>query len=155
MSLFPTTGRLAGIDYGEKRVGISVCDPDRILTSPLENYTRRGKEVDGPYLSKLLAEERVKGLVVGLPVFASGEESPSSQAARQFGKWLGEITGLPIIYYDERYTSSEAERLLGDARMTSKQKKARRDMLAAQILLSAYLENPARAERPPEGLDDK
>ena len=102
-----------------------------------------------------LADERILGLVVGLPIFASGEESASSYAARQFGKWLGEVTGLPVIFFDERYSSSEAERLLGDAKMTSKRRKARRDMLAAQILLSAYLENPSRAERPPERLEDK
>jgi len=155
MPPFPTTGRLAGIDYGEKRVGVAVCDPDRILTSPLVNHTRRGNEADAPVFRKLMAEERIAGLVVGLPVFASGEESPSSIAARQFGKWLGEVTGLPVIFFDERYSSAEAERLLGDARMTSKQRKARRDMLAAQILLSAYLENPSRAETPPERLEDK
>lgn len=151
---FPATGRLAGIDYGEKRVGIAVCDPDRILTSPLVNHTRRGDAFDGPFFRKLMAEERVMGLVVGLPVFASGAESASSQAARKFGKWLGEVTGLPVIFFDERYSSAEAERLLGDAKMTSKQRKARRDMLAAQILLSAYLENPSRGEAPPEGLED-
>jgi putative Holliday junction resolvase len=148
LGAMPPAGRLLGIDYGAKRIGVAVTDPERRLASPLENYTRRGEGADLAWLRKLVAEERVAGFVVGLPVFASGDESPSSVEARRYGAWLHEATGLPVAFFDERYTSALADEYLGGARLTKAQKKARRDMLAAQILLSAFLESKSAGQPP-------
>ena len=63
----PRSGRLAAIDYGTVRLGVAVTDPDQRLASPLENYTRRGKDADAEWLGKLAKAERIVGLVVGLP----------------------------------------------------------------------------------------
>lgn len=138
---FPPAGRLAGVDYGTVRIGIAITDPNRILASPLDNYTRRGKEQDRAYFVNLAQDERIAGWVVGLPLFASGAESPKALEARRFGQWLGEITQLPVAYFDERFTSREAERALGAAGATRKKKKQRTDKLAAQILLRDFLES--------------
>ncbi len=133
-------GRVAGIDYGDVRIGIAITDADRTIASPLENYTRRGPEQDAQRFRRLVAEEGVVLFVVGLPIHLDGRESPKSQEARQFGKWLGEVTGVPVEFFDERFTSHEAEQALLAADMTRKRRKRRIDMLAAQIMLSAYLE---------------
>jgi len=138
---FPAKGRLAGVDYGTVRIGIAITDSDRRLASPYENYTRRGQEADADYFRKIAADESVAGFVVGLPVHTSGEESQKSAEARQFGAWLTEVTELPVQYFDERFTSVEAERHLLGAQMTRKKRKKRLDMLAAQIMLAAYLES--------------
>jgi putative Holliday junction resolvase len=145
----PATGRLAGIDFGTVRIGVALCDPGRTLASPHENYTRRGAAQDAEYFRRLIEEERVAGFVVGLPVYASGEESGSSQAARQFGLWLTETTGKPVRYFDERYTSAQAEQMLGLAGLTKKRRKERLDKLAAQIILSAYLESSTGGQAAP------
>ena len=150
----PRTGRLAGIDYGTVRIGIAITDPGQSLASPLEILTRRDQAQDERYFRTLAASEKIAGFVVGLPVHTSGEESQKSHEARQFAKWLGEITTLPVCLFDERYTTAHAEELLQDAGLTSKRRKARRDMLAAQILLVAYLES-GRANAPPQGLEDR
>ena len=63
------------------------------------------------------------------------------------------MTGKPVEYFDERFTSAEAERYLGAAELTKKQRKARLDKLAAQILLTAYLESGGKTEGT-SGLDD-
>ncbi len=89
---------------------------------------------------RLVAEERVVLFVVGLPIHLDGRESEKSQEARQFGQWLGEVTGVPVEFFDERFTSHEAEQFLLAADMTRKRRKKRLDMLAAQIMLRAYLE---------------
>ncbi|HEY2881000.1 MAG TPA: Holliday junction resolvase RuvX [Pirellulales bacterium] len=133
-------GRLAGIDFGTVRIGVAITDPEQRIASPLENYTRRGAQADAMFFRKLAAEERVVQFVVGLPVHLDGRESQKSIEARQFGGWLTEITGVPVTFFDERFTSVEAEQLLGGAELTKKQRKARLDKLAAQILLTAYLE---------------
>lgn len=147
-------GRVAGIDYGTVRIGIAISDPQRTLASPYENYTRRGPEQDARRFRRLVEEERVTLLVVGLPVHCDGRESQKSREVRQFGQWLTEITGVPVEYFDERFTSVEAEQFLLDAQLTSKRRKARLDMLAAQILLSAYLESHGKSSPAPGSLDD-
>lgn len=149
----PRQGRLAAIDYGTVRIGVAISDPDQKLASPLENYTRRGEAQDAAWLKSLTASERIVGFVVGLPVHTSGHESQKSHEARQFGKWLGELTGLPVQFFDERYTSAHAEALLLEAGFTTKRRKERLDKLAAQILLTAYLES-SRGEEGSQGLDE-
>lgn len=150
----PEHGRLAGIDFGTVRIGVAVTDPSRTLASPFENYTRRGAEGDAAYFRELAEQEQIVGFVVGLPVHTSGDESQKSHEARQFGQWLAETTSLPVQYYDERYTSSQAEQLLGGAQLTKKQRQKRRDMLAAQIILASYLESNTRQQHDPGSLDD-
>jgi putative holliday junction resolvase len=136
----PAAGRLAGIDYGTVRIGVAVTDPEQRIASPLDNYTRRGEQADAAYFRQLATEERLVGFVVGLPVHLDGRESQKSIEARKFGEWLERITQVPVTFFDERFTSVEAEQLLGAAEFTKKQRKARLDKLAAQILLTAYLE---------------
>ena len=148
------TGRIAAIDFGTVRIGIALSDPQRTIASPYENYARRGPEQDARRFKRLAAEEKIVLFVVGLPVHMDGRESGKSQEARQFGRWLAEATGVPVEFFDERFTSSEAEGFLLEAGMTKKRRKRRKDMLAAQILLSAYLESPAKGREPPRPLDD-
>jgi putative Holliday junction resolvase len=144
----PSTGRLAGIDYGSVRIGVAITDPDQKLASPLENYTRRGAAADAAWLSQLVAEQGVVGFVVGLPVHTSGRESEKSAEARRFGRWIAEQTALPVRFFDERYTTAHAEELLLSADVTRKRRKERLDKLAAQILLSAYLDSARHEEEP-------
>jgi putative Holliday junction resolvase len=146
-------GRLAGIDFGTVRIGVALTDSRRTLASPYENYRRGDARADAAYFKRLVAEERPVGFVVGLPVHLSGEESQKSIQAREFGAWLSQTTGLPVEYFDERFTSSEAEQFLGAAKLTKKQRKARLDMLAAQIMLTAYLESSTRGRSEPGPLD--
>jgi putative holliday junction resolvase len=154
MTSYPQRGRVAGIDYGTVRIGIAISDPDRTIASPLENYTRQGPEQDAKRFRRLVAEEQVSLFVVGLPVHLSGLESQKSLEARKFGKWLEEISGLPVVFFDERFTSAEAEQHLLGADMTRKKRKARLDKIAAQILLSAYLESHSHHSESPGALED-
>lgn len=150
----PTTGRLAAIDYGTVRLGVAITDPDQRLASPLENYTRRTLALDRKWLEQLVKTERIAGIVIGLPIHTSGQESQKSRESRQFGQWVQEVTGLCVAFFDERFTSAHAEALLLDAELTKKRRKERLDKLAAQILLTAYLESTSRGADPPAALDD-
>lgn len=153
MSL-PTTGRLAGIDYGDKRIGVAICDGDRIIASPLETHVRTNDAADRAYFRQLARDYDLVGFVVGLPVHASGEESESSAKCRRFAAWLTETTGLPVAFFDERYTTSQAKVLMAGSGLSRQKKKDRRDMLAAQVILAAYLQSPHAAEEPPQALDN-
>jgi putative Holliday junction resolvase len=148
----PST-RIAGIDYGTVRIGIATADLDIGIAGPYETYTRRNERLDAEYFRRLAAEERIARFVVGLPVHTSGNESQKSREAREFGAWLAKITNVSVEFFDERYTSAEAEALLLDAGLTKKRRKERLDQLAAQIMLTAYLESGARGQSSPESLD--
>jgi putative holliday junction resolvase len=148
------SGRVAGIDYGTVRLGIALSDPGRTIASPHENYTRRGPAQDATRFRRLVEEEEVTLFVVGLPVHLDGGESQKSVEARAFGRWLGDVTAVPVEFFDERFTSVEAEDSLLSADLTRKQRKKRRDMLAAQIILASYLESRDKGAAEPRGLDD-
>jgi putative Holliday junction resolvase len=128
------------VDYGDVRVGLAVSDPDRKIAFPLATYERQGRDRDAEHFRAVVREEQVGALVVGLPVHLDGREGEKAKAARAFGDWLGEVTGLPVTYWDERFTTAEAEAALWAAGLTHKKRKARRDRVAAQILLQAYLD---------------
>jgi putative Holliday junction resolvase len=132
--------RLLGVDYGTRRVGLAVSDPDRLIASPLAVYTRGDQTQDLRYFQRLVANEEIGCIVLGLPVHTSGQEGQKAREARAFGQWLHRATGLPVVFWDERFTTVEAEQFMGEAGLTDKQRKARRDMIAAQILLQSYLE---------------
>jgi putative Holliday junction resolvase len=138
--------RIAGIDYGTVRIGIALADTEIGIAGPFENYTRRSPALDAEYLAALAKEEQIGRFVVGLPVHLHGGESQKSTEARAFGEWLGNATGVPVEYFDERFTTAEADAVLGAAKLTKKQKQSWRDQLAAQIMLTAYLEAGGRGQ---------
>jgi putative Holliday junction resolvase len=146
--------RLLGVDYGSVRVGLAVSDREHRLASPLVTHTVRGKEQDAAFFKRVVEEEEIARIIVGLPVHLSGIEGQKATEARHFGKWLAGVTGLPVIFYDERFTTVEAENYLLAAGLTNKRRKARRDRVAAQILLQTYLDAGCPEEQAPRALDE-
>jgi len=147
-------GRIAGIDFGTVRIGIAIADRQVGISSPLENYTRRGLDLDAKRFTKLAQEEKIVLFVVGLPIHLDGQESQKSFEAREFGKWLEEVTNVPVEFFDERFTSTQAEEILLSAKLTRKKRKERLDKLAAQIMLAAYLESSKKGQQEPGPIDD-
>ena len=134
-------GRILGLDFGTKRVGAAVSDPRRSIASPLEVYERRDPSRDARHYQKLVAEEEVERIVIGLPLHLTGRESTSATRARTWGDWLAGVTGLPVFYHDERYTTVDAEESLIAAGLKRSKRKGLRDMLAARLLLQNYLDD--------------
>lgn len=148
-------GRLAGVDFGTVRIGIAVCDPLRILVSPLEIRPVTGDEPDARYFNDLVKREAIEGFVVGLPIHCDGGESEKSVLARKFASWLFQVTRVPVRLFDERFTTSAAH-----VRMRSIRSKGKRtkhlpvDAIAAQVLLESFLEaSRHQIELPGQSLD--
>lgn len=142
----PTKGRLGGIDFGTVRIGIAISDPGQSIASPLTTYQRRTPELDAKYFDKIAKEERLAGWVVGLPVHMSGDASEKSREAIAFGTWLEEQTGVTVAWIDERFTTAMAREILSQSNLSGKKRKAQLDKLAAQILLTAFLERQSNSE---------
>jgi len=132
--------RLLGIDTGQRRIGLAISDPDRKIASPLATYQRQAREAEQGYFARVVQDENVGILVIGLPVHLDGREGQKALEARRFGEWLGGLVRLPTIFWDERFTTVEAERALLEAGLTHKKRRERRDRLAAQIMLQSYLD---------------
>lgn len=136
---FPSSGRLAAIDYGTVRIGVAVCDPDWILASPLEVIPAKQWREEGDYFRELAKSERIEGFVVGLPIHCDGGESEKSKEAREFARWIAEETKKPVRLFDERFTTADANRRLGGS-FTRAKKKQRVDAIAALVLLESFME---------------
>lgn len=135
------TGRLLGVDFGLKRVGLAVCDGTRTLASPLGVYRTKSMRDTIDYVAALATREEVCGIVVGLPLNLDGTESVQSGRVRAFSRNLERVAGLPVALVDERLTTVEADELLVEAGV---KKRARRDgivdSLAAKIILQSYID---------------
>jgi putative Holliday junction resolvase len=133
-------GRILGLDFGLKRVGAALSDPRKQIATPLEVYQRRDERLDARHYRALVEDEDIERLVVGLPVHTGGGESDLSALARRWGAWLSGICDRSVVFQDERYTSADADAILRESGQKVRDRKARRDMLAAQILLQRYLD---------------
>lgn len=139
--MIPPSGRLLGIDVGNVRIGLAVCDSDRVMASPHDQYVRRSPEKDTEYFARLVRDEQIVGLVVGLPINMDGTEGPQAVAYRKYGDWLAGQLGLSVTYWDERLTSHAAQGILLDAGLSRQKRKERLDKLAATLILQAYLDS--------------
>jgi putative Holliday junction resolvase len=144
--------RIAGIDYGTKRIGVALADEAVGIATPHSTCHRQGEDADRRFFLDLVANEGIDRFIVGLPVHLDGHESQKSFEARQFGEWLHAVTNVPVEFFDERFTTVEADAILNATPLTKKRRMLRRDQLAAQIMLSAYLESGG-ASGPPLSIE--
>jgi putative Holliday junction resolvase len=145
----PRGARLMGLDVGEKTVGIAVCDPGLAVATPVETL-RRGKfTADVQKLARLIAERKIGGLVIGLPVNMDGSEGPRCQSVRQFARNLLERIDLPLAFWDERLSTMAVTRTLIEADMSRKRRDEVVDKMAASFILQGALDYLRRHAPPP------
>jgi len=135
------SGRVLGIDLGERRIGLAISDEERKLAFPAGALERSGLARDLAALRALASERGATRIVVGLPLHLDGREGVGARAARDFARALGEATALPVELLDERLTTVEAERALREApARTRRGRKQVIDAMAATLLLRGWLD---------------
>ena len=141
--------RFCAIDYGQKRIGLATGDPSVGIASPLATLTVRGGAAD--HAREVIAaveDYEVAEWVVGLPLNMDGTEGPQAKAARAFAEQLGRLSGKQVHLWDERLSSRTADGYLAEAELTRKKRKARRDRVAAQVILQTYLDAHRGTHKP-------
>lgn len=136
-------GRVLGIDYGERRIGLALSDPSGTIARPLPALLRRrGKRPPLARLLTLAQEHDVTAFVVGLPLDLEGEEGPRAAEVRRFAESLAARSGRPVHLRDERLTTVRAERLLREMGISpsGERRAARVDTLAAALILQGFLD---------------
>jgi len=130
-------GRIIGIDYGQRRVGIALSDPLGITAQPKAQVDRSEAL---SRIARLVAEEAVVEVVVGLPLSMDGTESDITREVRVFVEQLEAALPVPVVVSDERLTTRLVERMLvEEADLSRAKRKKNRDKLAAVIILQGYL----------------
>lgn len=131
--------RIMGIDYGDARTGIAVSD---LLCSIVGSTTvihSRNPEKTVEEIRRLIQENQVEELVVGLPKNMDGTEGPRAALCREFAERLRSATGLPVKLWDERRTTVEAHNILSEHNYHGKKRKNTVDAVAASLILEGYL----------------
>ena len=130
---------LLGVDYGQKRIGLAISDPGRILSTPL-GMMERGKLMDTlPALEELIKERNIGALVLGLPLDLNGKDTPMSQSVRTFAKNI-EPLGLPVVFWDERFSTAAVEREMIALDTTRAKREQKIDSEAAAYMLQGVLD---------------
>ena len=140
--------RILGIDYGEKRMGISISDERRKIALPLETICGED-EIFLQRVGMLIAQHNICEIVIGLPLNLSGDESPMSVKVRDFARRIGSF-GVRISFVDERLTTVEAERALRELGTEPSKNRERLDIIAATLILQTYLDTVNISENEPE-----
>lgn len=132
--------RILAVDWGERRVGLALSDPDGIIATGLPTLAVRSREEAVARVVEVARLREAGRIVVGLPLLLSGERGEAAVAAEQFAAALAAAGGLPVDTYDERLTSALSARRLHEAGVKTGRDKALVDQGAAVALLESYLE---------------
>jgi len=138
-ALAPGTA-LAGLDYGDKTIGIAVSDTLRQIATPLETIRRTKFTPDAARLGEILAARGIGALVLGLPRNMDGSEGPRCQATRAFARNLDRALDLSITFWDERLSTVAAERALLEADTSRTRRAEVIDHVAAAYILQGALD---------------
>ena len=141
--------RLIAIDLGDKRTGLALADTITRIASPaglleIPIGERGGEKLLGAIAHAIddLVGQSPADLVVGLPINMDGSEGPRATLVRAFAYRIAERTNRTIHFQDERQSSMAANDRMAQTGLTHKQKKARRDAIAAVVILQRFLDAP-------------
>lgn len=143
----PRTGALAGLDLGDKTIGVAVSDTFRSIATPLRTIRRSKFTEDAAQLLAITAERGIIGLVLGLPRNMDGSEGPRCQSTRAFARNLARLSPLPLVFWDERLSTVAAERALLEADTSRKRRSEVIDHVAAGYILQGALDRLAHLAR--------
>ncbi len=153
IAALPPLRGIAGLDLGDKTIGVAVSDTFLSVATPLETIKRRKFTLDAARLAEIVADRRIGGLVLGLPRNMDGSEGPRCQSTRAFARNLEKLDGLalPLTFWDERLSTVAAERALLEADTSRKRRAEVIDHVAAGYILQGLLDR-IRVIRAQEGL---
>ena len=132
-------GRILGLDYGDRRIGLALSDPSKMIASPFKFIINTGDDEVLDCLKILIAEEDIEAIVVGLPIGMKGQETKQTTKVREFAELLSSLT-IPISFEDERLSSVSAEKSMIQQKIKTGHHKGMIDQRAAAILLQQYLD---------------
>jgi len=147
VAALPPMRAIAGLDLGDKTIGVAISDLRRGVATPIEVIRREKFTLDAARLLALLQARGAQGIILGLPRNMDGSEGPRCQSTRAFARNLTRLTAVPIGYWDERLSTVAAERALLEADTSRKRRKEVIDQVAAGYILQGVLDRMGHMAR--------
>ncbi len=140
--IFMNSGRILAIDYGERRIGLAVSDPMRIIASGLDTLEVRSDAEAIQRIKSVIDEQEPSLIVVGYPLDKSGLEGPKAQKVRMLTEKLKTLINIPVTLWDERMSTVSAQKMLIETETKKKRRsKNKIDELAAVVILRHFMDS--------------
>ena len=133
-------GRIVGIDYGERRIGLAVSDPLQTIAFPLITLFRKGQAFPVDQIISCVQEQAAVALVTSLPLHMDGSLGDKAQAAEALAARLADLLPIPVYTQDERWTTTSAHKSLHERGQQPSRQRDRIDQIAAAFMLQAFLD---------------
>jgi len=131
---------LAGLDLGDKTIGVAVSDRGLSFAHPRPVILRKKFSLDAAALLAQLQKDNVGAFVLGLPINMDGSEGPRAQKSRAFVRNMTGMTDLPFVLWDERLSTVAAERTLIEMDFSRRKRAGKIDSAAAAFILQGVLD---------------
>lgn len=135
------TGRIAGVDLGEKRLGFALSDPDQFLATAKEVIVLDDANQATNVIEAFCRQHQVVRLVIGLPINMDGSRGPAAKKVEEVAERLRKRLEIPVDYWDERLTTKAAHGFLIEAGTRREKRRDLVDKVAAQLILQGYLDS--------------
>lgn len=132
--------RILGLDYGEKRIGVAVCDELGMTAQGLPTLVRKTKKHDLEILNNWIRNYSVESIVIGYPLRLDGSEGIQCEKVNRFARLLNKTFSLPVIKWSETMSTKDAEEILISSGVRWQKRKEKVDQLAACLILQNYLD---------------
>jgi putative Holliday junction resolvase len=139
-SQLPIKRRILGLDVGDRRIGVAISDELGLTAQPLLTLSRRNRRQDLSSLGRLVRKYGCAQVVVGNPLYMSGDISPQALKAQAFAQALQLETNVELTLWDERLSTTEAHRHLDAAGRTGNRRDVI-DQVAAVLILQSFLDS--------------
>ena len=137
-------GRAIGLDLGDRRIGVAVCDVDRTVATPYETLKRVGnRPLEHGRIGEIVTETAATVVVVGLPLSLDGSAGPAARKVLSEVKALRKSladAGVEVVTHDERNSTVTAGHSLADAGVDGRRRRDVVDQLAAAVILQSWID---------------
>lgn len=137
---FELKGKVMALDLGSKRIGIAVSDATRTIAKSHGVLNRKSRQEDFAAYRRLIADQEITLLIVGLPTRPDGSDSDTAVWIRDYIAGFSKDVELPIEFWDESYSTVQAEESLRQRHISGKKSKEQIDAVAAAFILQSYLD---------------
>jgi putative Holliday junction resolvase len=133
--------RVLAVDPGEKRIGIAISDPSKIIASPLVVIKHVSRAADAARIVGIAGENNVSLIVIGSPLDSEGNVGPQARKSERLADSIRSQTEISVILWDESGSSQEAEKAQQLLKIKRKKRREQLDALAAAVILQDYLDH--------------
>lgn len=137
--------RILGLDYGEKRIGVAVCDELGITAQGLPTLIRQTQKHDLEVLNRWIQQYSIQEIVIGYPLRLDDSEGIQCEKVKRFALLLEKKFMLPVIKWPETLSTKEAEEILITSGVRWRKRKEKVDRLAACLILQSYLDQISKS----------